>query len=203
MHIDFEGRGVPRGSKEAPVPVLLGALHADRYEAFVIDGSIEHAVQGRSKERYGLVANATVLGLEAALERIVRFAEEGDRRIICFSEYELQVLSRELGSTHPLVERFRSRFLDAKCVLDKISGRRRIERPDKLTLAHYAASLIPEHVPHQLGGKAARKVRTLQEQKRPKNAERHLHDLLDYNREDCRLTRRCLVEAALELQRKK
>ena len=196
IYIDFEGLGTPTGADEAPDPSLLGVVTSGHYTAFIHDEDMHHAARGRARNRFGLACAARRFGLEAALLGTVVQAEMQDRYIVHYSCHEKEMIAQALGDDHPLYERFLERQLDAKDVLKKASGRGLIERPETHSLVDYASILEPGYVPHRLSEKAASKIRTVKGQPRADRAQKHLAELLDYNREDCLLMRRCLLEAA-------
>ena len=196
IYIDFEGLGKPEGADEAPDPSLLGVVTSDRYTAFIHDEDMHHAARGRAKSRQGLARAARRVGLEAALVEILAKAEREDRYIVHYSWHEKRMIAQALGVDHPLYKRFVRRQLDAKDVLKKASGNGLIQRPEDHTLLDYACVLEPGYVPHALNEKAAEKIGTIKNQARADRAQKHLAELLDYNREDCDLMRRCLLETA-------
>ncbi len=106
LYIDFEGR------KVGP-PVLLGCTRRSR-----VHGELS-VWQSVTEPLFAPIAEADaleLLDLADAVERILQRAEKGDRRIVAWSERELNVV-REYCPQH--LERFESRHVNARTLAER------------------------------------------------------------------------------------
>lgn len=192
LYLDFEG------GQDQP-PVLLGVMRrrgkaADPYvRQLVVDP--EFAAAGPEAR-----------GLREAIEIVVRRAERGDRRIVAWSEHDLNVV-RTLSDEDPeLVERFERRYANARAVAQRWANKLHPdERPADGQLAGYLA-MIGYEVPSDAGpghvGETIRALRPTLHGGRPLTSaqQRRWASLLDHNRHDCAGMREVCVRAASELE---
>src|SRR5450756_1783302 len=99
LYIDFEGE------KDKP-PVLLGVLrHRGRgAEPYVLQVVVDSDFEP---------AGPSVRGFREAVEIVVLRAEHGDRRIVSWSQHDLEVVRRLRGDDPELVARFECRYANA------------------------------------------------------------------------------------------
>jgi len=85
IFLDFEGKGPPSPSKDAPPPVMAGFLFDGKYEWRIIDNKFKGAT------RYG---EPTIdLPLEDFLEELKEMAEDQERRIVYWTSHESQIFA--------------------------------------------------------------------------------------------------------------
>lgn len=185
LYIDFEGeKGRP--------PVLLGVHRRGRgARPFVQQDVLDEAFSGLA---------GRVLSLRDAVEKVVRRAERRDRRIVAWSEHELDVVRTLVEEDPSLVVRFEARFVNARAVAER--WRNRLHggaKPDPGRLADYLA-LVGYPVPAEAAGgdvgEVIRDIRSRRARGLPLTAgQRERWDrLLEHNRHDCAGMRRvCLV----------
>jgi hypothetical protein len=187
LYIDFEGE------KDRP-PVLLGVHrrgHGDRphVQAHIVDRA------------FGIFGTAPITLGDAVLN-VVQRAEHGDRRIVAWTEHELDVIHRDLDDAL-LVARFEARFANARRVAERWRNRDHGgKKPHDGRLASYVA-LIDYSVPVEAGsgdvGQTIRDIRGRIDRglpPTPGQVERWRR-LVEHNRHDCIAMRRvCLAAAA-------
>ena len=133
LYIDFEGR------KDEP-PVLLGVQrHGGRGTRPYVQQDVVDPVFAGLVPRY--------LPLHDCVENVVRRAEHGDRRIVSWSQHDLDVV-RTLEDADPeLVVRFEARYVNALAVAKRWRNRCQDgHKPIEGALANYLA-LIEYAVP--------------------------------------------------------
>jgi hypothetical protein len=190
LYVDFEGE------KDRP-PVLLGVHRRGRgARPFVQQDVLDEGFAGLA---------GSCLSLHDAVEKVVRRAEHGDRRIVAWTEHELRVV-RTLHAEDPaLVARFEARFVNARAVAErwrnKLHGG---DKPERGRLVDYLA-LVGYPVPEEAGGgdvgETIRAIRgRLERGLSPTPTQRERWDrLLEHNRHDCVGMRRVCISAAREL----
>jgi hypothetical protein len=190
LYVDFEGeKGRP--------PVLLGVHRRGRgARPFVQQDVLDAAFVGLA---------GICLSLHDAVEKVVRRAEHGDRRIVAWSEHELDVV-RTLRDEDPgIVARFEARFANARAVAER--WRNRLHdgvRPEPGRLVDYLA-LVGYRVPDEAaGGDVGETIRALRPRLErglsPTPAQQARWDrLLEHNRHDCAGMRRVCLAATREV----
>lgn len=185
FYVDFEG------GKDA-APVLLGILrkHTQQYVVDPVFRSLGPAY----------------LELRQAVATVVTRAERQDRRIVSWSEHDLDLV-RRLADDRGLVRRFESRYANARALAARWATRwPGIEKPATGDLERYF-ELIGFDVPDAAGpGRVGHTVRSLRpglEAGREPNARQRARwsDLLEHNRYDCEGMRAVCVRAASDLER--
>ena len=193
LYIDFEGE------KDKP-PVLLGVLRrAGRGAA----PSVHQVVVDREFD----VAGPGARELRDAVEIVVMRAERGDRRIVSWSEHDLEVV-RRLGDDEPeLVARFERRYVNALALARRWAKVLHPEdKPADGKLSGYL-SLIDYEVPTGAGpGRVGLTIRALRPTLRggrwlTPGQRRRWAELLEHNRHDCAGMRAVCLRAARELER--
>ena len=147
LYIDFEGQ-------EDKPPVLLGTFRRGRgpdpyVHQVVLDPVFEAA--GPEKRE-----------LKDAIEIVVRRAEKADRRIVAWTEHELDIV-RRLGDDHPeLVARFEARYANAHAVAKRWMNRLHPDdRPAEGTLAAYLDAIAHDVPPGAGPGHVGDTIRAL------------------------------------------
>ena len=193
LYVDFEGeKGEP--------PVLLGVHRRGRgARPFVQQDVLDQAFAGLA----GPAGRAVTL--REAVEKVIRRAEHGDRRIVAWSEHELNVVRTLLADDPGLVASFEARFVNARALAER--WRHRLHAgagADCGRLADYLA-LIGYPVPAEAaGGDVGRTIRDLRGRLErglpptPGQVERW-DRLLEHNRHDCAGMRRVCLRATREL----
>ena len=192
LYIDFEGvTGKP--------PVLLGTLR--------------HRGRGAEPIVHQVVIDATFVAagpearaFDAAIETAVERATSQDRRIVAWSEHELNLV-RSLVSDTMLIARFESRYANARALAQRWTNKLHPdERPAGGRLVDYLA-WIGYEVPPGAGrgnvGDTIRALRPTLEGGRPLTANQRQKwaRLLQHNRYDCDGMRAVCLRAAQELER--
>jgi hypothetical protein len=191
LYIDFEGE------KNRP-PVLLGVHRRGRgARPFVQQDVLDEAFAGLARP---------IFTLRGAVEKVVRRAERGDRRIVAWSERELDVVRVLVEEDPGLVQRFEARFVNARAVAERWRNRLHGgEKPDPGRLADYVV-LVGYPVPAEAAGgdvgEVIRDIRSRQARGLPLTAgQRERWDrLLEHNRHDCAGMRRVCLVATRELE---
>lgn len=192
LYVDFEGE------KDEP-PVLLGVLrHSGR-------GSRPFVHQVVVDETFASLA-ASAMSLREAVATVVVRAERGDRRIVSWTEHDLEVV-RTLGGDDPaLVARFEARYVNARAVAERWRNRLHGgDGPQPGRLVDYLA-LIGYPVPEEaVGGHVGDTIRSIRPRLErglsPTLAQRDRWDhLLEHNRHDCAGMRRVCLRATKELE---
>jgi hypothetical protein len=191
LYLDFEGNiGKP--------PVLIGVLRrAGRGdEPFVQQDIVDECFRGM-----GLLT----MSLQEAVAKVVVRAEHGDRRIVSWSQHDLDVI-RALSATDPgLVERFEARYANALSVAKRWMSRFQPEsRPTEGSLAAYLELIeygVPDDAAPGFAGETLRVLRARLEAGRPltENQRRRWHRLLAHNRHDCAGMKRICVRATRDI----
>lgn len=177
LYIDFEGE------KDKP-PVLLGIL---RRRGMGPEPNVHQLVVDADFETLGLEGVA----FKRAVERVVVRAERRGRRIVSWTEYDLEVVRRLRDEDPDLVARFEARYANAKRVAERWMNKlHRDDRPADGKLAGYLAAIAYE-VPH--GGRAGQVADTVKALRPTLQAGRPLtgrqrerwDELLEHNQHDC------------------
>jgi hypothetical protein len=192
LYIDFEGQ------KDQP-PVLLGVLRRGG------KGSTPFVHQDVVDEAFASLPVPT-MSLRDAIEKAVLRAEHGDRRIVSWSQHDLEVV-RTLRDHDPnLVARFEALYANALSVAKRWRNRcYGGVKPANGRLADYLA-LIGYPVPDDAaGGQVGETIRVLRrplEQGLPLTARQRSRweRLVEHNRYDCAGMRRVCLLATEELE---
>jgi hypothetical protein len=185
FYVDFEG------GKDAP-PVLMGILrkHTQQYVVDPVFRPLELAY----------------LELRQAVATVVTRADKQDRRIVSWSEHDLEVV-RSLTKEPALIARFEKRYANGRALAARWASRvPEVEKPATGDLELYF-KLIGFHVPDSAGpgkvGKTVRSLRgSLEAGRSPTEAQTQAwHDLLQHNHFDCEGMREVCIRAATELER--
>jgi hypothetical protein len=191
LYIDFEGE------KDRP-PVLLG-IHRRG------GGARPFVHQDVVDESFASLATS-VMTLREAVDKVVRRAERGDRRIVSWSEHDLAVV-RSLRDEDPgLVARFEARYANGLGVAEW--WRNRLHGGDKPRpgrLADYLALIgyaVPdEAAPGHVGATIRILRRRLEQGLQLAVTQRERWDrLVEHNRHDCAGMRRVCLRATKELE---
>lgn len=146
------------------------------------------------------------LPLRDAVENVVRRAEHGDRRIVAWSEHELQVVRRLLDRNPDLVARFEARYANARAFAEywrnKLHDRDRPEQgrlADYLTLVGYPVpdDAEPGHVGDTIRDLRPRLARGLP---LTPTQQARWDRLVEHNRIDCAGMRAVCLRASRELE---
>jgi hypothetical protein len=190
LYIDFEG------NKDQP-PILLGVHRRGR-------GSRPYVQQDVVDKAFaGLVPR--YLPLRDAIANVVARAEHGNRRIVSWSEHDLNVV-RTLRAEDPrLVAKFEARHGNARAFAEywrnKLHGG---DKPDKGRLADYLALIdyaVPDDARPGLVGATITAVRPTLERGKPLSASQQArwNRLVEHNRFDCAGMRAICIRATREL----
>lgn len=137
LYIDFEGQ-------TDKAPVLLGIL---RRRGKAEEPSVFQVVVDPEFE----VAGPTLRGFREAVENVVVRAEARDRRIVSWSEHDLEVVRRLRDEDPDLVARFEARYVNALAVARRWANKlHREDRPASGELGGYVA-MIGYAVPEDAG----------------------------------------------------
>jgi hypothetical protein len=191
LYIDFEG------GKDQP-PILLGVLRRPGRgsRAFVQQDVVDELFAG---------LGPAYMSLRGAVEKVVLRAEHGDRRIVSWSQHDLDVV-RTLGADQAdLVGRFERRYANALSVAKH--WRNRLyggDRPAEGRLAGYLEVIgypVPEEAAAGEVGETIRVLRHRLERGLPVTAaqEDRWRRLVEHNRHDCNGMRRVCLKATMEL----
>ncbi len=147
LYIDFEGeKGEP--------PILLGVHRRGRgARPFVQQDVLDEAFAGLA---------GSCLSLHDAVEKVVRRAEHGDRRIVAWTEHELEVVQTLAAEDPELVARFEARFVNARAVAERWRNKLHDgDRPKPGRLVDYLV-LVGYPVPGEAaGGDVGETIRVL------------------------------------------
>jgi hypothetical protein len=195
LYIDFEG------NKDQP-PILLGCTRKFKGDPAHV---VTHVVTDPAFASLAAADGLKVASLGDAVEGIIQRAEPKDRRIVAWSQHELDVV-REHCPQH--LDRFAARYVNARSVAEywRNACHDRV-KPDINKLAWYldvVGWVVPEHAGPDRTGETIRIVREALERGRSAteltdNQRRRWRDLLDHNRHDCMGMRRVTVTATREL----
>ena len=185
FYVDFEG------GKDAP-PVLIGILrkHTQQYV-------VEPAFRS---------LGPAYLELRQAVATVVTRAEKQDRRIVSWSEHDLEIV-RSLTHEPELIRRFEARYANGRALAARWATRvSAIEKPATGDLERYF-ELVGYDVPESAGpGQVGATVRSLRQRlaagRRPTDDQlERWADLLEHNRHDCEGMRVVCIRAATDLER--
>jgi hypothetical protein len=186
FYLDFEG------GKDQP-PVLLGYLRKGPVQQYVVDRVFKPAGPG-------------FLELRQAVSTVVTRAQKQDRRIVSWSEHDLEIV-RGLTNEPGLVHAFEARYANGRALAARWATRLDgVAKPAEGDLEHYFPLVgfeVPDHAGPGRVGKTLRSLRpslmagrSLTEPQAAAWA-----DLLEHNRYDCEGTRAICVRAATDLER--
>ncbi len=191
LYIDFEG-------EKDREPVLLGVHRRGR-------GARPFVQQDVLDETFATVAGSS-LTLHAVIAKVVIRAESRDRRIVAWSEHELDVV-RTLADDDPaLVARFEARFGNARGIAERWRNKCHAgDKPADGRLVEYLALIgyaVPDEAAAGRVGETIRILRDRLERGLPLTAvqQRRWDDLLEHNRHDCAGMRRVCLRAAREME---
>jgi hypothetical protein len=191
LYIDFEG------GKDRP-PVLLGVHRRGR-------GSLPFVQQDVVDETFaGLVPR--YLPFHDAVENTVRRAEKGDRRIVAWSEHELDVAKTLAGEDRELLARFEARFANALGVAKRWRTKcHGSDKPESGRLADYLTLIgypVPEEAEAGHVGATIRDLRPRLERGLPLTEPQQARwdRLVEHNRFDCAGMRAVCLRATRELE---
>ena len=185
FYVDFEG------GKDAP-PVLIGILrkHTQQY---VVEPAFRALGPG-------------FLQLRQAVATVVTRAEKQQRRIVSWSEHDLEIV-RSLTNEPALIARFEARYANGRALAARWATRAAgIDKPASGDLERYF-ELIGYAVPESAGpGQVGATVRSLHQRLAAGRAptEQQLERwgyLLEHNRHDCEGMRAVCIRAATELEK--
>jgi hypothetical protein len=186
LYVDFEG-------EKDKAPVLLGVHRRGRgARPFVQQDVVDEAFASLS---------GSATSLHDAVAKVVRRAEHGDRRIVSWSEHDLDVVRTLRDGDPDLVTRFEARYANARAVAER--WRNKCHGGDKPTVGHLAdyLALIGYPVPNDAEpghvGDTIRALRPRLKRGLPATeAQRARWDrLLEHNRFDCAGMRRVCLQA--------
>jgi len=191
LYIDFEG------GKDQP-PVLLGVHRRGKgSKPFVCQDVVDETFAGLAE---------SCLSLREAVEKVVRRAARRDRRIVSWSEHDLEVV-RTLRDEDPgVVARFEARYANARAVAErwrnKLHGG---DKPESGRLADYLALIgypVPEEAAPGHVGETIRILRHRLEQGLPLTVgqQERWERLVEHNRHDCAGMRQVCLRATKELE---
>jgi hypothetical protein len=197
LYVDFEGRiGKP--------PILLGCARRPGR------GAVPWVWQALLDPLFDPLAEADglpMLSIADAIERIVMRAEAHDVPIVAWSEHELRVVRAHCEPV--LVERFERRFVNARKVASRWTGRLPADaRPPSKRLADYLTFIghdVPDGAGLDVAADAIRVLTGALERGRGATGltivqRRHWTRLRDHNRHDCDGMRDVCIRAARELE---
>jgi hypothetical protein len=191
LYIDFEG------NRDQP-PVLLGVHRRGR-------GSRPYVQQDVVDEAFaGLVPR--YLPLRDAVENVVRRAEHGERRIVSWSEHDLNV-ARTLRDDDPeLVARFEARYANARAFAEYWRNKLHAGvKPETGRLADYLALIgypVPDEAEPGHVGDTIRALRPRLERGLTLTTAQQARwdNLVEHNRFDCAGMRAVCLRATRELE---
>ncbi|MCP4847642.1 MAG: hypothetical protein GY899_06825 [Verrucomicrobiaceae bacterium] len=114
IFLDFEGKGPPSSSQDAPPPVMAGSLCDGKYEWKILDENFKDATRKREPTQY--------LPLENFLKKLKEMAEDQGRRIVYFTSHEKQIFAEhgiDLGGIGfdlkvPVKPKYKTLFKESK-----------------------------------------------------------------------------------------
>lgn len=186
FYVDFEG------GQDQP-PVLMGYLRKGPVQQQVVD-------------RVFKVAGPEFLELRQAVSTLVTRAQKQDRRIVSWSEHDLEII-RGLTNEPGLVRAFEARYANGRALAARwASLMNDVVKPADGDLENYLPLVgfeVPDHAGPGRVGKTLRSVgpsltagRTLTAPQAAAWA-----DLLEHNRYDCEGLRAVCIRAASDLER--
>lgn len=192
LYIDFEGQ------KDQP-PVLLGVLRRGG------KGSTPFVHQDVVDEAFASLSVPT-MSLRDAIEKAVLRAEHSDRRIVSWSQHDLEVVRTLRDDDPELVARFEGRYANALSVAKRWRNRcYGGVKPASGRLADYLALIgypVPDEAAAGQVGETIRVLRRPLEQGLPLTAiqRSRWERLVEHNRYDCAGMRRVCLLATQELE---
>lgn len=198
IYLDFEGEG-PIGG-EIPRPALAGTEINKSYVFWILD----HRLELLAKARRDLPWVRQVTDLESFLSWITTTALLQGRRIVYFSEHEEKVISRHMDSQ--TYDRFSQVSYNGKLLIQRWHRKKTGHRMEEASLDSFAtyAGLKKALPPAEGVGNVIRRLRIACDGKnrlsklRVQDRDRWV-SLINYNRNDCFLTRRLVRRAAAYL----
>ena len=195
LYVDFEG------NRDKP-PILLGCTRKFSGDPAHV---VTHVVTDPAFAPLAAADGLESVSLADAVERILQRAEARDRRIVAWSQHELDVV-RDHCPQH--LDRFAERYVNARSVAEywRNACHDRV-KPEVNKLAWYLDAVgwaVPEHAGPDRTGATIRILREALGRGRSvdeltDNQRRRWRDLLDHNRHDCMGMRRVTVTATREL----
>jgi len=192
LYIDFEG------GQDQP-PVLLGIL---RHRGMAAEPNVFQVVLDPEFEAAGPASR----GLREAVEIVAQRAENGDRRIVSWSQHDLEVVRTLRDEDPELVARFERRYANALSVARRWANKLHPEdKPPDGRLAGYLAMIAYVVPPDAEAGHVGATIRALRprlQSRRPLTAgqERRWGRLRTHNRYDCDGMRAVCLLATRELE---
>ena len=191
LYIDFEG-------EKDKLPVLLGVLRRPGRGA---EPYVHQDVVDREFEPAGPDARE----LRDAVEVVVMRVERGDRRIVSWSEHDLEVVRRLRDEDPELVARFERRYVNALALARRWAYKLHPEdKPADGKLSGYLALIDYEVPTGGAPGRVGLTIRALRPTLRggrplTPRQRRRWAELLEHNRHDCAGMRAVCLRAAREL----
>lgn len=192
LYVDFEG-------EKDKLPILLGVLRRAG------KGSTPFVHQDVVDEAFASLG-VPAISLRDAVEKAVLRAEHGDRRIVSWSQHDLEV-ARTLRDDDPeLVARFEDRYANALSIAKRWRNRcHGGAKPATGRLADYLALIgypVPDDAAPGQVGETIRVLRRPLEQGLPLTARQRSRweRLVEHNRHDCAGMRRVCLLATQELE---
>ena len=190
LYIDFEG-------EKDKLPILLGVLRRAG------KGSTPFVHQDVVDEAFASLG-VPAISLRDAVGKAVLRAEHGDRRIVSWSQHDLEVV-RTLRDDAMLIARFESRYANALSVAKR--WRNKLydgAKPASGRLGDYLALIgypVPEDAAPGHVGESIRVLRHRLERGLPPTTaqEARWKRLVEHNRHDCAGMRRVCIRATTEL----
>jgi hypothetical protein len=211
IYIDFEG------TQNEP-PSLLGIFYrtsggTERLRQFVFDPALIKAAEAKS-ESLGAGNCVPVASVEVALRRLLRFAEDENRMLVCWSNRESEAIVAT-GLTEDEKNRYGLRLINA--LVPARRWRRRFHpqlefqsnfRIKKNALHHYMIT-VGFDVPWPFGpGTAAKRIRDVREQIEKRGSYENVTSvakgkwskLLKHNEYDCKGTRAVFIKVCQDFK---
>lgn len=191
LYIDFEG------GKDQP-PVLLGVHRRGRGAHPYVQQDVVDPVFAGLVPRY--------LPLRDAVENVVRRAEHGDRRIVSWSEHDLDVVCTLRAEDPELVARFEARYANARAFAEYWRNKlHEGSRPEQGRLADYLELIgypVPDDAEAGHVGDTIRALRPGLTQGLPLTSKQQARwdRLVEHNRFDCAGMRAVCLRATRELE---
>jgi hypothetical protein len=191
LYIDFEG-------EKDKTPVVLGVHRRGRGARPFVHVDVVDAT-------FSSLAASTG-SLHDAVANVVQRAEHGDRRIVSWSEHDLNVVRAIRDEDPDLVARFEARYANARLIARRWRNKCHSgDNPESGRLVDYLA-LIGYPVPDEaVAGQVGETIRILRgrlEQGLPLTANQRARwdRLIEHNRHDCAGMRRVCLLATQELE---
>lgn len=192
LYIDFEG-------EKDKLPILLGVLRraGKGSKPFVHQDVVDEAFAS---------LGVSAISLRDGVEKAVLRAEHGDRRILSWSQHDLEVVRTLRDDDPELVARFEARYANALSVAKRWRNRcYGGVKPANGRLADYLALIgypVPDEAASGQVGETIRVLRRPLEQGLPLTARQRSRweRLVEHNRYDCAGMRRVCLLATEELE---